>query len=88
VSFQDQFFLLKYSALESYCRMASTEDTKFPVFFPVSREFGWRKVRTRLHPPPAGFFDRPDTWLTNCTDTQVTLPPLGEVGKEQLCNSE
>jgi len=33
--------------------MASTEDTKFPVFFPVSREFGWRKVRTRLRPPPA-----------------------------------
>jgi hypothetical protein len=40
---KDQSFLLKYSALGSYCRMASTEDTKFPVFFPVSREFGWRR---------------------------------------------
>jgi hypothetical protein len=33
--------------------MASTEDTKFPVFFPVSREFGWRKIRTGLRPPPS-----------------------------------
>jgi hypothetical protein len=27
----------------SYRRMASTEDIKFPVFFPVSREFGLEK---------------------------------------------
>jgi hypothetical protein len=37
--------------------MASTEDTEFPVFFPVSREFGWRKVRTGLRPPPSSPFN-------------------------------
>jgi hypothetical protein len=26
---------------------------KFPVFFPVSRQFQWRQVRTRLGPPPS-----------------------------------
>ena len=29
------------------------QSRNFPVFFPVSRDLPWRKVRVRLRPPPA-----------------------------------
>jgi hypothetical protein len=44
------------------------EGTQFPAFFPVSREFAWRKIRTRPRPPPASLgvspcFSNPcETW--------------------------
>jgi len=33
--------------------MVSTEDPKFPVFFPVSTRFGPGEGRMELRPPPA-----------------------------------
>ena len=43
----------RYSLVGTYLLMASIECAIFPVFFPVSRELGKRRVRTRLRPPPA-----------------------------------
>jgi hypothetical protein len=39
---------------------------KFPVFFPVSREFSQRKVSARLHAPPCSL---------NCREIPAPLTP-------------
>src|SRR5580704_9537257 len=43
----------RYCTTYGYLRLGSIKEAKFPVFFPVSRDLGWRKVRTGLRPPPA-----------------------------------
>jgi hypothetical protein len=42
----------KYSPEGFYGRVTSTKRSEFPVFFPVTREFGQRVVRRGLPPPP------------------------------------
>src|ERR1700719_4095411 len=43
----------KYSLPGTYLLGVATEGPRFPVFFPVSKEFARRRVRAGLHPPPS-----------------------------------
>ena len=52
LSVKHPFPSLKYSP-GTYFRKGFSQRAKFPVFFPVSREFGRRRVREGLRPPPA-----------------------------------
>src|SRR4029077_12376268 len=47
-----QIYRPKCSLVGTYLVRHSRAGAKFPVFFPVSREFGQRIVRTGLNPPP------------------------------------
>jgi hypothetical protein len=50
-----QFLSLRYSPAWSCIQSPSTECAIFPVSFADRTEFGGRKVRTRLRPPPPSF---------------------------------
>jgi hypothetical protein len=56
----------------------SPKNAKFPVKFPVSREFAWRRVRSALRRQPGSPGSVPDTWVTVYTeDIGNTFGPKG-----------
>src|SRR6266852_9561298 len=58
------FLFLNVRLRDKKCGFWGPEFAKFPVKFPVSREFGQRKVSARLPSPPASL---------NCRETPLVL---------------
>jgi len=56
--------------------LASPKFAKFPVFFPVSREFRRRRVRTRLHPPASLYYQRSNQKAFRSTQNGVGVASI------------